>query len=376
MADRYRSWIEISLGRIVSNYQAVRSAAGEAVQVMPVVKADAYRHGAAEVSRALQGAGAAWLGVSSVEEGVALRQAGIQSRVLCMAGCLPTEREALLEFNLVPAIHSLDDLRSFDALAARHKRSVAYHLKIDTGLGRLGTLAAPQAVANAVLAARHARLEGLMTHFASSADYTSDQTERQIRVFDEVVEQLAAAAVYPEYQHLAATISLAYGRRNSWRNMVRVGHAIYGYISPARGEAPAPILQVRPALSWRASLVQVKDVAEGTLIGYGGMYRASRPMRIGVVAVGYADGYPHRLSNRGKIIAAGRLAPVLGAVSMDLITVDLTATPELAPGDTVTLLGAEGSASVDAHQMARAAGTISYAVLCGIGARVRRVYVG
>jgi alanine racemase len=157
--------------------------------------------------------------------------------------------------------------------------------------------------------------------------------------------------------------------------MVRPGHAIYGYVSPAKGAAPAKTFEVRPALAWKALILAVKDICEGSLVGYGGIFRAPRPMRIGVLAAGYADGIPHRLSNRGRVIAGGRFAPILGAVSMDVTTIDLTESPGLSPGDPVTLLGQEAEARQDAQQMARAAGTISYSVLCGISSRVKRIYV-
>jgi alanine racemase len=158
--------------------------------------------------------------------------------------------------------------------------------------------------------------------------------------------------------------------------MVRPGHAIYGYVSPARGRAPANLLaKVRPALIWKASVLTVKDIPEGAVVGYGGMYRAPKPMRIAVLAIGYADGLPHRLSNRGRVIACGRYANILGAVSMDVTTIDVTHCPEIVTGDAVTILGQEGEARIDAQEIARLAGTISYSVLCAISSRVRRVYV-
>jgi alanine racemase len=157
--------------------------------------------------------------------------------------------------------------------------------------------------------------------------------------------------------------------------MVRAGHALYGYVSPARGDAPPRVLEVAPALTWKAKLLAVKDIPEGALVGYGGSFRAPRPMRIGIIGAGYADGIFHRLSNRGKVIADGKLASIVGTISMDLATIDLSHTSALGPGDEVTLLGAEGDARLDAQQIARTAGTISYNILCSISARVRRVYV-
>ena len=362
-----RSWVEISLAQIASNYASVCNAVGSGVEVMPVVKADAYRHGAVEISRTLIQQGARWLAVSNVEEGVALRDAGIEARILVMADFLPDDRAALLDYNLTPVIHSLQDIASWPA---------AYHLKIDSGMGRLGTRAGAPEIAAAVRAAPHARLEGLMTHFASAADFNGTQTDDQIRCFEEIRLGLEREGIAPEYIHLSSSTPVAYGRRRAWQKMVRPGHAIYGYVSPAsRGAAPPKIIDVKPALTWRAAVLAVKDLPEGALVGYGGMFRAPRPMRIAVLAAGYADGIPHRLSNRGRVIAHGCYASIVGAVSMDLTTIDVTNCPNIQVGDAVTLLGSENGLTIDAQQIARTAGTISYSVLCGIHARVRRIYV-
>ena len=360
-----RSWVEVSRGRLRENFRAVRALVCPAVEVMPVVKADAYRHGALEVSRLLEADGARWLAVSSVEEGTVLRREGIAARILVMADYLAEERTALEEFGLTPVIHNLEDVRG-----AR----VPYHLKIDSGMRRLGTLA-PAAEIVAAVRAAPAPLEGLMTHFASAANYESGQTERQMARFSEVLGALRAAGIQPRYIHQASSIPIAYAREAAWGNLVRPGYAIYGYTSPAKGPAPRARLEVRPVLTWKASVLAVKDVEAGAAIGYGAIHRAACPMRIAVLAAGYADGIPHRLSNRGKVIAQGRLVPIIGAVSMDLMTIDATECEGLQPGDAVTLLGTEGSVTIDAQQIARWAGTISYSVLCGISARVKRLYV-
>jgi len=359
-----RSWVEVSRTRIRENYRAVRALVGEKVEVMPVVKADAYRHGAIEVSRVLESEGVRWLAVSNVEEGIALREAGIAARILVMADFLPEARGALETFRLTPVIHSLDDLND-----AR----VPYHLKIDSGMGRLGTRASPEEIVRRVAQAR-APLEGLMTHFASAANYETRQTDEQIVRFESILAEFRLRAEMPRYVHLSSTIPVAYRRVEAWGNLVRPGHAIYGYISQGRGPIPQAALHVRPALTWKATVLSVKDLEAGALIGYGGIHRAARPMRIAVLAAGYADGIPHRLSNRGKVIAQGKLLPIVGAVSMDLTTIDATGT-SLRVGDAVMLLGSDGGVSIDAQEMARVAGTISYGVLCGIHARVKRVYV-
>ncbi len=375
MEPPYRTWVEISRAQIAANYRAVRQLVGPDVEIAAVVKADGYGHGAVEVSRVLAGEGVRWLAVSTVEEGVALREAGIAARILVMADTLEFSRAALLEHDLTPAVVSLEQLRELDEWLAARGRELAYHLKIDTGMGRLGLIGSAEEIAEAVLSVRRLRLEGLMSHLASAADYGSPQTDEQIRRFHQLLEGLRRAGIQPRYMHVASTIAVAYGRREAWHNMVRPGHALYGYVSPARGPAPPRRLEVKPALSWKARVLSVKQVPAGWQIGYGAMYRAAKPMRIGILGVGYADGLPHRLSNRGQVIAGGRFAPILGAVSMDLTTVDLTDCPQVKPGDAVTLIGEEGQVRQDAQQMARLAGTISYDVLCGIRARVKRVWV-
>lgn len=365
----YRSYVQISRGQIARNYRNVREAVGPGVEALGVVKADAYGHGAIEVSRVLEAEGCKWLAVSSVEEGMALRRSGSGSRILIMAGFLSYEREALVEFNLTPVVHSLEDVANLKAMR------IPFHLKVDTGMSRLGTREGASKILAVLASAGGARLEGLMTHFASAADFGSRQTEQQVKNFEAIRKELAEGGCDPLYLHVSSTNAIAYARREGWDNMVRAGHAIYGYVSPARGEAPPKRLSVRPALTWKAKILLVKEVPEGTKIGYGGSYKAHRAMRIGVLALGYADGLPHQLSNKGKVIAAGKPAPILGTVSMDLTTIDLSDAPMLGPGDDVTILGEEGETRQDAQQIASLARTISYNILCGIGARVHRVYV-
>jgi alanine racemase len=346
------------------------------VEVAGVVKADAYGHGALEVSRVLLSEGARWLAVSSVEEGVQLRAGGIRdAHILVMGGFLPFEGDAVVESDLTPAVHSLAQIREVDRLAAASGKAIPYHLKIDSGMGRLGTRAGAEEIIATLAESRHARLEGLMTHFASAADYTSPQTSEQSAYFQGICNHLRAAGVTAPYLHTSSTIAIGYGRAEEWNTLVRAGHALYGYVSPARGDAPRQMLDVKPALTWKAKLLAVKEIPEGARVGYGGSFRAPRAMRIGILGAGYADGMFHRLSNRGKVIADGKLAAILGTVSMDLTTIDLSHATGLGPGDEVTLLGTEGECSLDAQQIAKVAGTISYNILCSISARVHRVYV-
>ena len=376
MSAPFRSYVLVSRQQIARNFLNVRSVVGPQVEVACVVKADAYGHGALEVARVLSSAGAHWLAVSSVDEGAQLRAGGIHGvRILVMGGFLPFESDALVEFDLTPAIHSLAQIRDIDRLASSSGKAIQYHLKVDSGMGRLGTRASAAEILATLADTPHARLDGLMTHFASAADYTSAQTATQLEYFHGICRALAAAGVAVPHLHTSSTNAIGYGRTEGWHSLVRAGHALYGYVSPARGDAPPRLLDVKPALTWKAKLLAVKDLPEGALVGYGGSFRTPRPMRIGILGAGYADGMFHRLSNRGKVIADGKLAAILGTVSMDLTTIDLSHTTRLAPGDEVTLLGAEGECSLDAQQIAKVAGTISYNILCSISARVRRVYV-
>ena len=366
----------VSRGQIARNYRNVCSVVGPGVDVLGVVKADAYGHGAIEVARVLVGEGARWLAVSSVDEGVTLRSAGVTApRILVMGGFLPFEGAALVDYDLTPAVHSLAQMRDLDRLAAAAGKPLRYHLKIDSGMGRLGTRAPADDIVTALAATPHAQIEGLMTHFASAADYTTTQTADQLACFESVAASIERAGYRGLRLHTSSTIAVGYGRVSPRQNLVRTGAAIYGYVSPARGEAPPQRLEVHPVLTWKARLLAVKDLPEGALIGYGGTFRTPHAMRIGVLGAGYADGIFHRLSNRGKVIADGKLTPILGTISMDLTTIDLSHTTALGPGDEVTLLGQEGDVRLDAQQIARVAGTISYNILCSISARVRRVYV-
>lgn len=366
-----RTWVEISRTRLAQNFRNIREAVGQSVTLAPVVKADAYGHGAVEVSRVLVAEGARWLSVSNVEEGVALREAGLECRILVMGGVLPFERAAAFEHGLTPVVHSFGELRALDEAGI----AGPVHFKVDTGMTRLGARAEPEEVVEALRSLRTLRVEGLMSHFASAEHFPSDQTASQIAKFGAVCDALRTAGIEPDLLHVSSTNGVSFGHCDAWHSLVRPGLALYGYLSPSSGGAPPPMFSVTPVLSWLARLVAVKDIPEGTLVGYGGRFRADRAMRIGVITAGYADGVPHRLSNRGHVVAAGRLAPILGAVSMDLTTIDVSESPQLCVGDAVTLIGREGEVSMDAARIADVAGEISYSVLCGIGNRVKRLYV-
>jgi alanine racemase len=337
------------------------------VTIAPVVKANAYGHGALEVGRTLCRQGAEWLAVSTVEEGVQLRDAGIRARILVMGGVLRWERQAIVEHHLTPVIHSLEELREFSP--------PVYHLKIDSGMHRLGVLAATAEIIAAVREARLSFLEGLMTHLASPEDFSSSETEQQMTRFGRICNALQTAELAPRFIHAASTNAIACRRLAPWENMVRPGLSIYGYSNPARGVPQLDCLAVKPVLTWRASVILVKELPGNALVGYGGTYRCARPTRVAIAGVGYADGLSHRLSNCGHVIVHGTYAPIIGRVSMDLTTIDVTGSPHVQPGDAVTILGEEANCRQDARDLAMQIGSIPYSVLCGIASRVRRTYV-
>ncbi|HEX8984647.1 MAG TPA: alanine racemase, partial [Bryobacteraceae bacterium] len=303
MPVQYRSWVEISTEQICANFRAVRAATGSAVETAAVVKSDAYGHGAAKVAHALAAQGARWFAVTSAEEGVALREAGIEADILVMADGLPFTWAALVDYRLTPALHGLELLRALDEYAAARGVIIPYHLKLDTGMGRMGALDDAQRIAAVVRAAKHLELGGLMSHFASAADFSTPQADCQTETFGELCGELAKLGIAPPLRHMASTNAVAYGRREAFHNMVRIGLGLYGYVSPASGRAPRTILDVQPALAWKAAVIAAKQVPEGALIGYGGLYRATRPTTIAVLGAGYADGVPHRLSNRWHVLA-------------------------------------------------------------------------
>jgi alanine racemase len=370
-----RTFVEISRQKLIANYRVIRRTAGDGVEVVAVVKADAYGHGAVEVARALEGAGAGWFAVTSVAEGIELRRNGIRGRILVLADLARDQKNALAEFDLTLTVHSVDQLQDLEQWARLRQICPRVHLEIDSGMGRLGLEEARATeVADLLARAPHLRLEGLATHFASAEDLVSRQTEDQIRRFQQLAEQLAARGIRPRFVHMANSAALAYWPQTRV-SMVRPGLALYGYLMPPRGREPVePPPCLDPILSWKARILTVKEYGAGAPLGYNASFRTDRPMRVGVVAAGYADGLDRRLSNGGIVLAAGRPARIVGLVSMDVCLVDLSAAPELAPGDCITLLGQDGDAKLDALQMAERCGAIPYEILCGIGKRCSRVY--
>ena len=372
----HRAFAEISLSRLAENYRAIQRVLPASAGMMPVVKANAYGHGAIPVSHKLVECGARWLAVSSVDEGVALRESGItpSTRILVMAGILPFEWPAVVEHSLTPVLHQLDQVMYLDQLALSQQTTIPFHFKFDTGLGRMGSSESAESAESVFASLQGAILEGCLTHFASAANQRSDQTEEQIRQFDLILARLASRGIKPSLLHTDSTNSLHFPRAQAARQLVRPGHALYGYVTQPPDSPSQGALDVAPVLTWKTRILLLKDIPKGAAIGYGALHKTSRPTRIAVLGIGYADGYPHRLSNKGKVLVRGAFAPVLGAISMDLTTIDVTGIEGLSTGDVVTLIGESGRNKIDAIDLGRMAGTISYSVLTNIHGRVKRIY--
>ena len=374
------TWAEISLPALRHNFRALQQFVGSGVTVCAVVKADGYGHGAAECARCLEKEGATWFGVTSTEEGVQLRQAGIAGRILLLASFWRGEEGAILEHGLTPAVwdqSQIDLLENTAQRAGKGKGSpLRVHLKVDTGMARLGvSLQDLPAYGAALQSAPHLALEGFFTHLAASEVLDDPATNAQIGRFEEAIQTLAASGLSPRYYHMANSGAVA-ARPNTWKNMVRPGLALYGYSLPVTGVAgtndAGGALSLRPVLSWRTRIISLRDVPARQPLGYSGAYVTQAPAKVAVLPVGYADGFSRQLSSCGRVVVRGEYAPIVGNISMDLTLIDVTGIPGAEIGDEVLLLGAAGDRSVTAWDHARLSRTIPYEVLCNISKRVPR----
>lgn len=364
---RFRPTVaEVDLSAIAHNVRAMKP---EAAELMAVVKADGYGHGAAPVARAALESGATWLGVALVEEGVQLRDAGIEAPILVLSELPPGSEKDALSAGLTPSVYSEAGLAGAARAAEDVGRPIGIHVKVDTGMHRVG-LYPPSAAVDLVrkLVDSGLSFEGLWTHFAR-AEEDEGTTRAQIREFLDVASALEAEGFVPRYRH-AANSAAVVSFPETHLDLVRVGVALYG-LDPGSGLGERAGL--RPALRWRSAVSMVKRLPAGERLSYGHTYRLDKEATIATISVGYADGYPRSLSSRGEVLIGGRRRPVAGTVTMDHILVDC-GDDRVEPGDEVVLLGAQGEDAVSAEEIARLLGTITYEVVCSIGPRVPREY--
>jgi len=381
-------WAEVRLNALAGNLRAIRrhvnpppvGRRARRCKVLAVVKANAYGLGAAPVAKALAKAGADWFGVTCTAEGAELREAGIRQPILLLTGFWPGEERRMLEYRLTPAITRCEQLCALERAAARARCApVGFHLKIDTGMSRLGISPSDVVCFARVLAdCPHLRLEGTFTHFASSEVFTAEQTELQEKFFAGALERLRGLGIQPGLVHMANSAALA-ARPSTWADMVRPGAVLYGYHQfydpPGRKAEIEAKLPLTPALSLRARLISLRDVAPGQGVGYNARFVARQPSRIAVLAAGYADGLVRGLTNRGSVIVRGQFAPLVGTISMDLAMADVTGIEGARVGDVATIYGADGPARQSVSDIAHTLGTVTSDLLCALGKRVPRFYL-
>jgi alanine racemase len=373
------TWAEVSLENLRYNFRTVQRHVGRDVSICAVVKADGYGHGAIECARALEEEGARWFGVTSLDEAIPLREAGIQARILLMTGFWRGEEEEIVRLGLTPTVWEPSHIELLEEAACEFCVKHAVHLKVDTGMGRLGVDPEdlPQLCA-ALKAAPHLVLEGLSTHLASSEILDAPSVGEQLKRFEEASCILRKQGFRPSLIHAANTGAII-SRPEALHNMVRPGIALYGYHLPferAGREVSGSKLRIpiKPVLTWKTTLLSLRDARANQALGYGGTYATKAAARIAVLPVGYADGLNRALSSRGRVIVREHYAPIVGRISMDLTLADVTGLPGVTVGDEVILLGSLDGLSVDAREHATLSDTNVYEILCAVSKRVPRRY--
>lgn len=365
---------EIDLNALEFNFHSVRQFVGEDIEYMSVVKADAYGHGAVECARRLTNAGTNWLGVAIAEEAVELRDAGITLPILCLDGFWPGQEKVLLDNSLTPVVFRADQIRDLNTAAKQLGIISNVHIKIDTGMGRIGVRPADvNEFASLLSTLENLNLEGLMTHFAVADDLSqNDFTNTQIKRFGDAVEIFHSKGFRPKYLDMANSPG-AVAHPLSRAKMVRLGGVLYGLggdVLPKGIDKP----ELKAVMAVRSEIALLKTLSIGETVGYGRTFRAERPTVVATIPIGYHDGISRSLANKGKGIVRGSFAPIIGRVSMDWITLDVTDIPMAKIGDTVTLIGTDGDCTILAEDIAEMTDTISYEVTCGINRRVRKEY--
>ena len=379
----------VDLAALQANFRAIREflTSGATLKGLPrkvpriiaVVKANAYGHGSERVALALEAAGADLLACADIEEAIVLRRAGVRTPILIFGALSVSDLDGLFEFSLTPTISTPSAARAVQAAAARNEATIGYHLKIDTGMNRLGFRHdnLPRTLPG-VLAGPNLRLDAVYTHFATADEPETPFFDRQRTNFEAALKTIADMRGGPrEGEPLIHAANSAATLRDSrvWYDMVRPGLLLYGIVPPPL----ASTIPLTPVMSLTSRVVAVKGIRPGEGVGYGLRFTADAPVTTAVIPAGYADGIDLRVSGRCHVLIRGRRVPIVGAVSMDMMMVDVTGLDEVSPGDEVVIIGRQGSESwqqIDAREMAAAIGTIPYEIVCRIGARIERQYAG
>jgi alanine racemase len=379
MKKLFRCWAEIDLDALRGNLAALRHRVGPRVKVLTVVKADAYGHGLKQIAAVLMQSGTDVFGVANLAEAQAIRGVGRGWPILMLGACLPEEMERAVHDEVRPTISTPEEAIAFAETARRLARPAAVHVKVDTGMSRLGVQPADAlALVQTIQSLPGLRLEGIYTHYASAEDDAASAA-RQARTFRRVLASLKKAGITVPLVHANNSAGVLHQPRTNF-DLVRPGLLVYGVIPPGRRVstmADLPFLQnLRPALSFKSRVTLVKSIRPGTRLSYGGTFLSRRPMRIATVAAGYGDGYFRAAGRRARVLLHGQRCPIVGRITMDQMLVDITAVPGVAAGDEVVLIGRQSDAVLSASEVARWAGTIPWEILTNITYRVPRVYRG
>ena len=372
-----RTWAEINLGHLRNNVSEVRRWVGEGVKILVTVKADAYGHGYDRISRTLVEEGVDFLGVANVIEALQVRESlnhGTRAiPIMTLGPNLPEEMDIVIENDFIPMVCSLEEAILYSKKASASGKTLPVHIKIDTGMGRIGIwkegcIEAIQSISQLP----NLKIEGIATHFPSADEDDLSFSEKQIQEFTGIISVLSSRGIKIPIHHMANSGGLL-NLRASHMDLVRPGLVIYGeYPSSHIREK----IKVKPVLSWKTRLVFIKDVGPCRTISYGRTFVTKKPMRIATLSIGYGDGFNRGLSNIGRVLVRDEFAPIVGNVTMDQVMIDVTHIPDAALGDEVVLIGKQGENSITASDIARTLGTIPYVVFCGISKRVIRKYIG
>jgi alanine racemase len=381
MKKKRWQWVEVSRGALMHNVGQFRKLLGHETKILAVVKANAYGHGLQEVSTIVLEAGADWLGVNSVEEGIRLREAHVLAPILVLGAAASGDFEVACANDLRLTVYDRAMIEALSRTARKLKKKIPVHLKLETGTHRQGL--PPEELVEFVKLVQKLpglRLEGLSSHFANIEDTTSSTyPEYQLKIYLDLVDRLRKNRIEIPIKHMSSTASSILFPE-TYFDMVRIGIGLYGlwpsketFLScTLRNRTP---LELRPVLSWKARIAQIKKVPEGSFIGYGCTYRTTRPTRLAVIPIGYYDGYSRSLSNASYVLVRGKRAFVRGRVAMNFIMSDITDIPGVKPADEVTLIGRDGKEVIPAETLASLAGTISYEILARINPLIPRVIV-
>ncbi len=371
---RYRAWAEINLKTVAENLQIVKNKVASGVKILVVLKADAYGHGAVPLAKTVVEHGAYMLGVGDSTEALELRQAGILSPILILGAIIEEELSWIVSYDIRPTIHTMDMLELLHNEAQRQDKKLKVHLKVDTGMTRLG--ASPKRaleIAKRIKQFPHLELEGLSTHFSSA--HLSNEiefTNKQLTIFTELSDQLEPNGLKIPLKHVANTGGI-FAYNYPQFNMVRTGAAIYG-IDPGNLKENS-LLPTKPILTLKSQVTFLKTVPAGTPVGYGRTYVTAKRTRIATIPIGYNDGYPYTLSNKGYVLIRSQKAPIIGTVTMDYIMADVSHIAETKTGDEAVFIGQQGNEEITTKELARLSGLIPYAITCSLGKRIKRVYV-